>query len=178
MSDRNLPATNPERRLTLTMADYREVIKRPLTVLPEELRPAVLRLWVMHKHLAGMDTPLPIAGALTVWVEEHGLHKDDAVKILDELQSPFRMAEFKFASDLMTALAQSVAAVVTDRKKREAAEDRRREAAEMEANRLPPEQVSKQIRTIKEMMADRTTVPPARDRSNDQRNNEFARAAQ
>jgi hypothetical protein len=146
---------NTERRLSLSMADYGEVIKRPLRILPEELRPAVLRLWVMHKHLAGMDSALPIAGALTVWIEEHGLKTEEAVKIMAMLQSPTKMAEFKFASDLMTALAQTVASTIRDRYERE--ESRRRheeyEAARKRAAEDPPTMTIAEMRKARKELA-------------------------
>ena len=48
---------------------------------------------------------MPIAGAVSVWIDRHGLRPDDAADILRDMLAPQRMGKFSFASDLMTTLA-------------------------------------------------------------------------
>lgn len=100
-----------------------EVTANPLLACPESVRMDVWRLWACHQHL--FPTPLPVAGAVGVWIAEHGLHPDDAAKMLKHALSPGRMDSFKFPSDLLTYLA-TAARELTDRRKRDEEIQRRR----------------------------------------------------
>lgn len=93
---------------------------------PAASRAAVWRLWTCHQHL--FASALPIAGAVGVWVRDHDLREEDAVEILTRAMSPFRMSDFRFASDLMTWLAGEARQAI----------ERRRNQAEIEARRVGP----------------------------------------
>jgi hypothetical protein len=93
-----------------------EVTANPLLACPESVRMEVWRLWACHQHL--FPTPLPVAGALGVWINDHGLHPDDAGKMLRIALSPGRMESFKFPSDLLTYLA-TAARELTERRRRD-----------------------------------------------------------
>jgi hypothetical protein len=116
-------------KLTLSMAHYRDVLKTPLRLLPESVQPAALRLWACHKHLAGLETPLPLAGMISVWITEHNLRDDDAAEILNELMAPDRMQGFKFASELTTTLAALVNSRIRARRAEAENLERERERA-------------------------------------------------
>lgn len=114
-----------ERRLSLSMSDYREVMKRPLLALPEDVRPAALACWTVYKHLKGMETAMSISAAVSVWIDRHGLRTDDATEILMRMVAPHRMQGYEFASQFMTALAGEVTQAI-ERRKTEAENRRRR----------------------------------------------------
>jgi hypothetical protein len=147
-----------------------------LATLPAEFQKPVG--WFYGFFREGLKGSASLAMRIRYWIESEGLTLDEAKQAMKALMTPARAGEITYGGNqLLAVLAQEVGTIVAERNRRVAAEERRREAAELEANRLAPEQVSKTLRTIKEMMADRTTMPPARDRSNDQRNNEFSRLA-
>lgn len=99
------------------------VAKNPLAAAPAALQAPIWRVWTCHQHL--FPTPLPVAGAVGVWVREFGLREDDAASILARLLHPSQMGEFRFASDLMTRLAAEASAAI----------DRRRNEDEVSARR-------------------------------------------
>lgn len=96
----------------------------PLNAAPAGLRPAVWRVWTVTAHL--FPNPLPLAAAVGLWVRDHGLREDDAAAILTGFCSPTRMGQFRFASDLMTALANAAAEAIRRRKVQAEAQDRER----------------------------------------------------
>lgn len=112
-------------RLALTTANLREVLSKPLRVLPPEVRPDAARVWLCYRHLSGMESGLPIATLLSVWIDEHGLHPDDAVACLRKLTAPDAVGGHRFASDLTATLGGLATAAIRDRRE---AEKRRREA--------------------------------------------------
>jgi hypothetical protein len=106
----------------------RAALKRnPLAAAPPALQQPVWRLWATHRHLAGLESPLSIAAAVGVWVREFGLSEQDAAIILRGFLAPGLMGRFRFASDLMTALAGAAEAAIGLRER--AAEAERRAAA-------------------------------------------------
>lgn len=113
--DRRKPDAG-DAQLAFTLDNYRELVKRPLLALPVALRRDVLDVWACHKHLSGLESALPIAGALAVWMRRYGLTIDDAADSLVAMTSPERMGGFRFASDLMTELAKAVSAKIAYRK--------------------------------------------------------------
>lgn len=106
----------------------KRVESNPLAAAPNQLRHGVWRLWCCHQHL--FPTPLPLAAAVGVWVREHGLHREDAAAILADFLSPGRMAQFKFASDLLASLAFAAQQSIARRKTAREATIRRQEASE------------------------------------------------
>ena len=128
------------------------VADRPLLACPAPLRQAVWKVWVCHQHL--FPSVLPLAGAVGVWVREHGLREADAAAVLRGMLAPGRMAGYRFASDLLTDLAGLARGAVElrreeERKAREAAgqaaADRRPRATaeQMEAFRAVAESFGK-----------------------------------
>lgn len=140
MSERAIAAAADTGRLSLSMQDYKAVLKRPLLALPSEVRPAALQTWTFFKHLKGLETALPIAAWFSVWIDRFGLRIDDANEILGKMLHPGRCQSFQFANDLQTALASEVNQTLNRREKE--AETRRirdmEKARETEA--VPPEQ--------------------------------------
>lgn len=144
VSDNKLAPARPA-QLRVIPEHYRELIKKPLRALPASVQPAALRLWTMHRHLAGLESPLSIASALSVWIEFHGLEPSDAIKVLDLLTAPGRMASHKFASDLMTAISAEVSTAITRRQQQ-------REAAERRAFLHPtPEELEEELKMLKKL---------------------------
>lgn len=103
----------------------KQVEANPLAAAPAAIRHAVWRLWTCHRHLQGMDSSLSLAATVGVWIREFGLRTDDAAAILKSFLAPARMSQFRFGSDLMTALAAEVKRVI-DRRREEAETERRR----------------------------------------------------
>jgi hypothetical protein len=114
----------PDAPLTLTPATLAQLTEHPLRMLPESLRPDVLTLWVCHRHLPGLESPMPLAAMLSVWIARHGLRPEDAAAICRQYVAPKRIAEHRFAADLTVALASAAAEAI------------RRRQAECEAARL------------------------------------------
>lgn len=107
-------------------AARKAVADNPLMAAPAPLRHAIWRVWTCHQHL--FPSPLPLAGAVAVWVREFGLREDDAAVILAGLMSPDRMATHRFHADLMTSLAAGASEAI--RRRRAEAEAAERAAAE------------------------------------------------
>lgn len=107
-------ALAPNGGMSLTPENFRELLKRPLLALPAEVRPAALIAWSVHQHL--FPSALPIAGAVSVWINEFGLLPDEANTILRKLTCPGVMGEFRFAGELMTFLATAAKNVIERRK--------------------------------------------------------------
>jgi hypothetical protein len=167
----------------VSLSDVAEAIKNPLAVLPAPVRPAALRLWLANKHLVGFESALPISVVISHWIDRHKLRESDAEQILDAMMSPGKMQGFKFASDLTTAIAAAVEAVL---KRRDAEErDALLRAPLPEEFRSPPD-----TRTPAEREADAAKAeaairkarglgdpPPADNAANAKRNEDFARRA-
>lgn len=114
------------------LADVRRrVSENPLAAAPAGVVHPVWKLWACVQHL--FPSPLPLAAVVGVWVREHGLTEDDAERILGKFLQPDRMAEFRFPSDLMTALATAAKESITQRKQEAERAKRDNEAA----NALP-----------------------------------------
>ena len=138
------PIDRPQ--LAVTPATIQELVKRPLLALPVELRAEALMVWATHKHLKGMESPLSLTAALSVWVERFGLAVGDAKGILAAMLAPGEMAKAGFTSDFMTGLAARVDAVLKQRT-REGDDERRRQYDEAaNAGNLPPEVVQHVLR--------------------------------
>ena len=143
--DRRKPDAG-DAQLAFTLDNYRELVKRPLLALPVALRRDVLDVWACHKHLSGLESALPIAGALAVWMRRYGLTIDDAADSLVAMTSPERMGGFRFASDLMTELAKAVSAKIAYRKTLAEQQERRAAAERAEAEAVPTETLKRLVR--------------------------------
>lgn len=132
MSDQ-LATRKPSAELALTAANMKSLIANPSNMVPPEVRPALLECWATHRHLAGMETAFAIAAPMSVWINRHGLHSDDATAVLLEMQRPENYAKHVFASDLLSAIGGYVAGKIKDRKNQEALARLRDEAAEAKA---------------------------------------------
>lgn len=119
------------------------VASNPLAALPAGLRHPVWKLWASHQHLTGFATSLPIAGAVATWVKDFDLPEKEAEAILRRAMAPERMAEFKFASDLMAWLAGEAKAAIDRRRSLREMEDRRREREAADGAKASPEQVAR-----------------------------------
>jgi hypothetical protein len=125
-------------QLALVPEMFKEVLKKPLRLLPPAVRPAALEVWACHRHLKGLESPLPLAGMLWVWIERFDLRPGDATAVLQRMLHPEQVGQHKFASDLTSALAAEVANVLR-RQKSEAAQaeaQAKAEAMAAEAMRL------------------------------------------
>jgi len=133
------PATRPPtaERLALAEGQLAAVLETPLRLLPREVRPAALRVWTCHRHLAGMESPVALAALLSVWIDEHGLAPADAATALGRMLAPDRVGLHKFASDLTADLAAEVAETLRRRAK-EAEQQRQREQADRDAAAAVP----------------------------------------
>lgn len=99
-------ATPGNGQIMLNLEGFRAAMKKPLRLLPESVRPAALQVWTCNRHLAGLESPLPLAARMSVWIERHGLQADDAADCLNELLAPDSAAKHRFASDLLCELAR------------------------------------------------------------------------
>jgi hypothetical protein len=142
-------------RLSLSLDDYKAVVKRPLRALPLELRPAALAVWTCNKHLKGFETALPIAAIFSVWIDRHGLTVEDAITVLEGMLSPSKMASFEFASQLMNAMAAEVSAVINRRKKEKEQQLFNARERHRESHKASQEQIEK----LKEMSAGIGAMP-------------------
>ncbi len=124
-------------RLALVPEQFKALLAKPLRLLPPEVRASALRVWVCHRHLSGLDTALPLAGLVSVWVDQHALRPADAAACLDRMCDPEFVGRHKFASDLTASLAAEVAAVLR-RRKAEAEQQHHRKQADRDAAEAVP----------------------------------------
>lgn len=128
-------------QLALVPEQFKAVLAKPLRLLPPAVRPAALRVWACHRHLAGLESPLSLASLVSVWIGEHGLTPDDATEVLDRMLDPECVGRHKFASDLTTALAGEVAAVLKRRRQIEQQARTRAEHEKAAAEALPLKEI-------------------------------------
>lgn len=100
------PPDKNDQRLKVTPDSVEAIFKQPMVAVPKELRPAAIRVWMLNKHLVGMESPLAIAVSLATWIDEWGLTVADAQDVLRELTHPKNMGDIKFASDLVSRMAE------------------------------------------------------------------------
>ncbi len=117
MSERTnaLIAQGKTKALSVDMGTCGLILKKPMLSIPPEIRPAMLQVWLTHKHLPGLESSISISCAFSVWISQHGLQIDDARKILEDMVSPGSMAGHQFASQLMTELAKRVDDIIKHR---------------------------------------------------------------
>lgn len=132
--------------LALTIPNHAALLQHPLRALPLAVRPDAWRVWICHRHLSGLDSPMAIAGAVKVWMANDGLIEEDAAAALKSLLSPMRMGSFKFASDLMTALAKEVDEAIRRRRIDRETEERRKQDDEAGKGAAGPDEVRRLLR--------------------------------
>ncbi|QEL14037.1 hypothetical protein [Limnoglobus roseus] len=136
-------------RLSLSMQDYRDLVKRPLLALPPEARTAALNLWVCNQHLKGLESAMPLTARFSVWIDRHGLAVDDAITVMNSMLSPTNMQCFEFSGQLMTKLAAEVAMILDRRRK----EKERAEFAAREAQRVADRASPAQLKAVRDQLS-------------------------
>lgn len=162
MSDQ-LANRKPSSELSLTAANMKALLANPSNMIPPEVRPALLECWATHRHLTGMETAFAIAAPMAVWINRHGLHPDDAIAVLLEMQRPENYAKHVFASDLLSSIGGYIANKISFRKSQEQQARSRAEDAEARAHEaaLTPEDKlarSAELKRIREEYVSRQTV--------------------
>jgi hypothetical protein len=126
--------------LAFTLPNWSALLQHPLRALPPTVRPDAFRLWLCHRHLSGLESASSIAFAVAVWMHQDGLTEQDAAASLSSLLRPERMGSFRFASDLLTALAKEVTERIHRRKiERDMLERRRKEDEDAKTSSGPDE---------------------------------------
>jgi hypothetical protein len=80
----------------------------PLSPAPEKLHEDIYRAWLCFRHLAGLDSPLSLAANCGTWVNLHGVPLAAVAQALRAVTHPRRVREVKYASDLLTVLADLI----------------------------------------------------------------------
>lgn len=137
-----------DRPVALTHETLAELTQHPLRMLPLPLRPTVTALWACHRHLVGLESPMPLAALISVWISQHGLTVEDAEACCRAMLAPHAVAAHRYASDLTAALAQSVARAIDQRLRTQRDADRRRAAADDAAAAARPDEVRRLIEPI------------------------------
>lgn len=99
------PKPTTDQRLRVIPDNLDAIFKTPMLAVPIPLRPVVAEVWMLHRHLAGMESPLALAAAISVWIDRWGLTQDDLKAVLVGMTHPGQMGNVKFASDLMSNFA-------------------------------------------------------------------------
>lgn len=95
--------------------DSKAMIKAMSAGLLAETRRAVTGCWMTHRHLKGMESPVPILSALTIWMRDWDLMETDAKTAVEMMCSPDKMRGHKYGGDLMADLAEVVAELIRRR---------------------------------------------------------------
>lgn len=126
----------------VNLARFSELLAKPSELVPPEVRPALLECWMAHKTLKDMETSMPIAILIGVWITRHGLLPEDATTILLQMQSPKVLGTHNFANELTADLARRAAEKIElrgmEKYRREMAEQRRVDLQ----NAAPPEEIA------------------------------------
>lgn len=117
--------------IAVTLANYREIVDKPLLALPEECRSAVLGFWTMVRRLH--PSCLEIAACFRIWIDQHGLRPAEVVEICRLMTAPGKIAGFRFPADVTAELADRVDRVLRDRNMRAEATRRALEQREQAA---------------------------------------------
>lgn len=119
-------------QLELTMQTFHDVTKKPLRLLPPELRHEAFKVWNMNKLRFGMDTPLTLSAVLAIWITDHGLTVEDAKTILKQSTHPACMMNIKNSHDLVTEMAKLATRAIDARARIKSAEESQRKRQEQE----------------------------------------------
>ena len=129
----------PPAQLALSQKNVKAILSKPFRLLPDSVQPAAFRAWCCYRHLPGMESGLPICTLIAVWIDQHGIHPEDAVACLDRLLAPEMVGGMRFASDLTSALGGAVQAAKRERREREELARRRAEEEENRRNAVTPQ---------------------------------------
>lgn len=91
----------------------------PMLILPEPVRAAVGKLWMCNSHL--FPSGLPLCSTIRVYLDAGTLEHTDIDALVDRLLTPEHRRRHKFASDLLTDLADLLLVIPAERKKAERA---------------------------------------------------------
>lgn len=107
----------------LTGEQLADFVNKPLRQIPAEWRPVAWDFWSQWAHL--LPTQLVLASRLRHWIGELGLTLAEAKHAFACVNRPERMADMKFASDLLAALAAEVGRIAKARKRQDEQRERR-----------------------------------------------------
>lgn len=127
-----LQSSRPE----ITPEQIKEWSSNPLLQLPHAFRAIAWEWWSAWQHV--LPTQLALCTRLRWWIEK-GLTAEDLKTAFERLNEPERMAEMRFAGDLLAALAQAVADIRHTRRIEEQMRKDRTEKEEAEKNPMSAE---------------------------------------
>lgn len=104
---------------SLTPDDVARYVEKPLFMIPADWRIPAWRFWAHFAHL--LPNQLALCMRLRDWIESDGLTFQEAVRAFDYLVTPEESAKFKFAGELLAALANTVVLTMANRKRAERA---------------------------------------------------------
>ena len=110
---------------TQAVAKWKEEEPSDFADLPPGYQKPAAYFWGFYHHLLPSPTPLKLR--MQVWIAKQGLLVEEARMLFNALVEPEREATYKFASDLLTDMAKSVAEIVRRRKQLEELQQRRNE---------------------------------------------------
>lgn len=110
---------------TQSIERWKEKEPSQFSGLPKVYQKPAAYFWGFYQHL--LPSPTPLVMRMQVWIEKQTLSIDEARLLFNALVEPEREATYKFASDLLTDLAKTVAEIVRRRKQIEELEHRRKE---------------------------------------------------
>lgn len=100
--------TTDEAAIAVCAENLKRLDVNPLLAVPPDLRRPVFAAWSMFRHLAGLETPAPIAFPVGLWIGEHRIDKELIRKALRTVTTPDVMRSIRFPSDLTAVLAEMI----------------------------------------------------------------------
>jgi hypothetical protein len=134
---REIPKRQPDEVVPLGQNTMAELLKKPLRMLPAPVRPTVLKIWCMYKHLQGFESSFSLCSCLSVWIAEHKLQQASIIAILEKLTHPSVMAKFNFGNQLIQHIATEASEELRRIKTLTEASQRRKEAEESKQQPRP-----------------------------------------
>lgn len=101
---------------SLTTDDIRQAVEKPLRLLPPEWAVPVWSFWAHYSHL--LPNQLTLVMRLHYWVRHDDLTLEEAKRAFAHLCSPAECAKYRFAGELLAALAACLAELARRRKVR------------------------------------------------------------
>ena len=98
--------TTDEAAIAVSAENLKRLDANPLLAVPPYLRKPVFAAWMMYRHLPGFESPSPVAFAVAVWVNQHGIDPGRVFQVLAEVTHPKHMRAIRFASDFTATLAE------------------------------------------------------------------------
>ncbi len=154
------PESIPD-QLELTMQTFQDVTKKPLRLLPPELRHEAFKVWNMNRLRFGMDTPLTLSAVLAIWITDHGLTVEDAKNILKQSTHPSCMVNIKNSQDLVTEMAKLAARAIDSRARLKNQEETQRQQREQMQQRASPETLDMLRKMTRDMQPKTKNTRPA-----------------